>query len=632
MKNETKKSRSMRWISLSVVFLCGAFLGIREIISPDLGFHLSTARWMLENRSFPQTDFLSWTVMTHPYIDLQWIFQLLMYGAEQAGGPAWIAAVTTVLTLTVGALMLLRTRRRLGFLPHAATWLLLLFFLSTLWEPRPHLLSWLYGSLVLFVLEEYARGSKRWLPALPIIMLLWVNSHSLFILGPIIIGAYCFSDLITKRGKTCKPLLLWAIAAGAACLLNPYHINGLLFPLTQFMDIQSVSAYKSAQTGIGEFTSPFSIGQYIIDGRFVLFQARLFWQIFTLLAVIGLAAFRKKMRLAEWILLAGFLYIFSRANKNFGYFAMVVFPVVAGGLESIASNLPERIRKKRLAPRLCTATAGLVIALLITEQWYSITWDNNRLGTGFNASVLPIKACDFLNRHNIQGRILNSWDDGGYVGWATGQKVFIYSHGEIMGDDFYREYIKAKQPGGFEEALSRHNPDIILVPFKTAPYWLYLLDRRPDWRLVHADDVSALYLHHSVAPEIPPVPKPKPVLDFPLFDNQAVQRIITHAVTAEPIKVSSWLKGASAWSLDEIRSSSFYLQTAELDACIGISLSGLQKTDFLVPDLLLNLGHAFNARGLYEWSDRCFDAFLKADNDPNIAQEIQATRRGRRKH
>jgi hypothetical protein len=629
MKSDTKKSPIMLWISLSAVFLCGAFLGIREIVSPDIGFHLSTARWILENRALPQTDFLSWTVTDHPYIDLQWIFQLLMYGAEQAGGAAWIAAVTTALTLAVGALMLLRTRRHLGFLPHSSAWLLLLFFLSTLWEPRPHMLSWVYGSLILLILEEYTRGCKKGLPALPVIMLLWVNSHSLFILGTVIIGAYCFSEGIIKRGKACKPLFFWAVAAGLACLLNPYHIKGLLFPLTQFMDIQAVSAYKSTASGIGEFTSPFSVSRYFIEGRFVLFQARLFWQAFTLLSMAGIAAFRKNMRLAEWILFAGFLYIFNSANKNFGYYAMAVFPVACGGLAMIESRLHRKWNHTAAAG--CTATAMLVAVLVITGQWYSTLWDDNRCSAGFSNSVLPVEACDFINRHNIRGRILNSWDDGGYIAWTTRQKVFIYSHGEVMGDAFYREYVKAKQPGGFEAALKKYRPEIILVPFKTAPYWLYFLDRQPDWRLVYADAVSALYLHKSVSPEISALPGPMPGVDFPLFDKRAVEQIITQAVTANPIGFSDWLKGSSAWPQKEIKKSSFHLQTAELDACIGISLDGLQKTDFLVPDLLLNLGHAFNVRRLYEWSDACFNAFLRADNDPVIAREIQAVRTERRK-
>ena len=46
---------------------------------------------------------------------------------------------------------------------------------------------------------------------------------------------------------------------------------------------------------------------------------------------------------------------------------------------------------------------------------------------------------------------------------------------------------------------------------------------------------------------------------------------------------------------------------------------------------MLNLGHALDARRLFELADLCFDAFLRVDGDPVIAQDIHAVRRDRRR-
>jgi len=75
---------------------------------------------------------------------------------------------------------------------------------------------------------------------------------------------------------------------------------------------------------------------------------------------------------------------------------------------------------------------------------------------------------------------------------------------------------------------------------------------------------------------------------------------------------------------------SFFLQTGEVDACIGASLEGLQKATFQVPELLLTLGHALNHRRFYPMADVCYDAFLKADDDDQAAAEIAQARRARR--
>jgi len=625
---------------LGLVFVTGAALGFREITSPDIGFHLGTARWMIENAAFPKTDLFTYTVPNHPYIDLQWLFQMMLYGMYRLGDAAFVTVFTIAATLLFGALLLIRTKRNCGHLPLSVIPLLVLFFLGNQWEPRPHLLSWIFGSLVLLILEEYDRGSRRRLPFLPLIMLLWVNTHSLFVLGPVMIGIYLLWSLYRQPGHVDKKLIIWSAAAGLACLLNPYHIKGLLFPLIQLHDLQGAAGFKSPVTGIAEFTSPFGLNAYFTEGRFVLFQPRFFWQVFTLLAVIALAGNRKKGRLPEWILFICFFYVFWRANKNFGYFVMASFPFIAGGLDELAARIRrKRLRQKTLmkefrVPAKTLAGYGalslILIVLTLSGRMYDLAWSPQRIGIGFSRAALPVNACEFLNRHHITGRILNSWNQGGYIAWATGQNVFIYSHGEVTGPDFYNEYIQAKQPRGLSAALRKWRPTVAVVPFETAPYWLYYFDRSRDWRMVYADSSTAIFLQASAGPGIPALPRPEAGSDYPFYDEAAARRLIEQAAKADPPGFWKWLEGSRAYPVREIKRSSFYLQTAQPDACIGVSLAGLQKTDFSVPDLMLNLGYAENARRRYDLSDLCFNAFLRVDKDPVIAQEIKTTRLSRR--
>ena len=79
-------------MAVACCFGLGALLGWRQIVSPDIGFHLSSARWMLEHRAWPATDPFSFTVTGHPYIDMQWLFQLMLYGANRLGGPGLMIA------------------------------------------------------------------------------------------------------------------------------------------------------------------------------------------------------------------------------------------------------------------------------------------------------------------------------------------------------------------------------------------------------------------------------------------------------------------------------------------------------------------------------------------------------------
>jgi hypothetical protein len=376
----------------------------------------------------------------------------------------------------------------------------------------------------------------------------------------------------------------------------------------------------------------------------VLFQPRLWWQLFTVFALASLLGAWKRARLAEWILFAGFFYIFWRANKNFGYFVMAAFPMIAAGLDRTGRMIRDALSRKGADGRNTQepsqappfwlggcALACLVLIPMAFSGWlYDLAWTPVQRGTSFNKSVLPLEACDFIKEKGIEGRLLNSWSHGGYIAWATGQKVFIYSHGEVMGPAFYDEYVDSKQPQGFEAALAKWKPTVVVVPFKLSPYWLYHLNQAKDWRMVLATEHTALFLHASVAPHVPSLPKPQAGVEYPVFEDAVSERLIREAASADPAGPWAWLQGSGAYPNREMTLSAFYLQTGKVDACIGLCLEGLRKTSFLVPDLMLNLGHALNARRRYELADLCFDAFLRVDSDPVIAQEITHVRRARR--
>lgn len=647
-QGRTRNERIWMYLLLGSLFLMGLVLGYQKVNSPDLGFHMSSARWILEHGAIPDKDIFTYTVPDNTYIDLQWTFQLITYGLEKLFGPAGIMALTTVLTLSFGATLLWRLSRREGRISLSGVILLIVFFLGNLWEIRPHLFSWIYGSLILLVLEEYARGQRRWLFLLPVLMLLWVNAHSLYILGLVSIGTYVFSDIVRgfwihRRLHFDKSLLFWSIAAVVACLFNPYHIRGLLFPIGQFFLIQGESGYKSVLTGTAEFVSPFRFQEYIKDGRFILIQPRLWWQVFTLLALAGIIGGRKKNNMAEWLLFTGFLFIFHSASKNFGYFVMACYPACAGGLDSAFARLsslfsnPKSPETRNPKSNRFSCMAWILVCLLLaagagTNWLYELGWQQNNVGHSFDKEALPVDACAFVNEHNIQGRIINSWNDGGFIGWKTGHKVFINSEGNTIGLEFYDEYVRAREPEGFPAALVKWKPTVAVVRYRVTPYWLYHLHNvANDWRMVYADNHVAVFLHESVSTEVVALAPPEAGKDYPAWDLIQAGAAVKHAIEAGGPGWSQWLRGSGAYPLDEMHRSAFYLHTNQLDACIGSCISGLEKASFIVPELMLNMGHALNARKQYRLADQCYDAFLSVDDDPVMAQEINIQRYNRRR-
>jgi hypothetical protein len=630
------QSRRWAWIAIYVLLaVLGLSLGYRQVQSPDIGFHLSLGRWMVENGRVPTTDPLTYTVPEHQVVDPQWLVQVFVHKLVQWTGPAGLVALTTGMTLLFGGLLLWRSHRRNGSLPLSSAWLMLLLLTGNQWEFRPHLFSWVWGSLVLLIMEEASRGRRRWLAGLPVLLALWVNTHSLFILGIVAMGAYLVGDVVRHR-RFDRQLWGWCVAAGTACLINPYHIHALLFPLKQFSEIQGSAAFKSVLTGTSEFLSPFRLSHYYKEGHWILLQPALSWQLFAVSALAGMIGLGRRARVAEWLLFAGFSYIFWSANKNFGYFVMAIFPIVADGLHALGRALAERWKAVQArGVGICqVAMAGVCVGLItltLSGHLYHLQWSGVRRGTEFDAHALPVGACDFLVEHSIAGRMLNTWNDGGYIAWRTRQPVFIFSNAEVMGARFYQEYVGMRQPGGFEVGLRKWEPTIVVVPYRLVPYWLYHLNAQRDWRLAYTDAHAAVFLHESVAPQIPARPRPQADVDYPVYDDQTALAILQRATSAPRRGMSRLWLGSRAYPLDEIAQAAFYMQTGELDACVGTCLRALKDRDFLVPELMLTLGHALNARKSYRLADQCFDAFMRGDDDPEIRRQITLTRQARRR-
>ena len=59
------------WVALIIFFIMLFIMGILKIYSPDLGFHLKSAEWMLNNKQFIYTDTFTYTSVGNNYIDLQ---------------------------------------------------------------------------------------------------------------------------------------------------------------------------------------------------------------------------------------------------------------------------------------------------------------------------------------------------------------------------------------------------------------------------------------------------------------------------------------------------------------------------------------------------------------------------------
>ncbi|WP_250846889.1 tetratricopeptide repeat protein [Aquisphaera insulae] len=224
-------------VSLVVLFLAlTALLGVFPLKDADNYWHLRTGDLIRETGSIPRVDFYTFTREGATWIDLHWLFQVGMsWINERAGVPGLILAKVLITTLAVGLLITAR-RRTWPAWAMVLAWLPALVVLSGRMYVRPETLSLLYLSAYLAVLSRWERHPRlAWI--LPFVQVAWVNSHGLFVLGPIVLGFGLIDALLRLRAMGPDPARWWktvapaAVAVLVACLLNPYGLRGATYPL-----------------------------------------------------------------------------------------------------------------------------------------------------------------------------------------------------------------------------------------------------------------------------------------------------------------------------------------------------------------------------------------------------------------
>ncbi len=624
------------WLLLALVFALGVALGFRMIHSPDIGFHLASGEWILKHGKVPTHDILSFTCTDHAYIDLQWLFQILLVGAHKLGGVTLVLLGKIALTLCFWSLLLYRTWLRVGRIPLSAVLLLIPVALGDLWEERPHLLSWNFGSLILLALEQHARGNRKWLPVLPVVMLLWVNSHSLFVLGLVCIGTYAGWELLMRRQRD-GGLALWSLAAVFVCVANPYFLRGFELPLIQFFEIQGDHPFNWADGGLAEFQSPFSTALLSWEGRLVLFNTFFYWQSYLWPCVAAYAWQFKRLGAVERILFIGFTYILLSAGKNFSYFVMVTFPIAASGLSGLFANGMARLRARLpqdhpMTPdrlRLAAASVtGLCVSILtvavVSGAYYALEWTTQRFGKGINDQYLPVHPAEFIRTNNIQGNILCCFEAGGYLAWRTGQKVSIYGIGEVIGPDEYVRYLKGLTSSGTAGYIESVNPDVAVCCLDRTWPWIVHLSRSPDWRLVQLTDAFAVFLKKGVAPHVAALPPPVRGKDYPLIPDSEVGPILNRAKALPEMTWSGWWQGASAFPDRELLYAHMHYLIGQPQASFAWTLDGLRKGNLLNLELFLVAGQNFEAMGNAPLALLCYKNYLLHRQDAFVQSRVMA--------
>ena len=310
-------ARSTRRSPFPLILLLGTFvLAARPVVDPDLWWHLKTGQLTLQNHAVFHADPYSFTRAGQPWINHEWLSDVLMFSLHRAVG--W-GGLIVVFSALISATYFLAFRRSSGRSYTAGIFTVWAAFASLpVWDVRPQILSLFFASVFLTLHEISARRPRILWWTVPL-MLLWVNLHAgyasgiallvLFFLGDVIDLLFGFSRDMQK--SRLGSLLVALFACLAVVPLNPYGAKMYLYPLATLRS-------AGMQNHIAEWFSPdFHKPEYLPLALLML------------ATIAALALSKKRLRPGELLLLLAANFAALISVRHIALYTLIAAPALS---------------------------------------------------------------------------------------------------------------------------------------------------------------------------------------------------------------------------------------------------------------------------------------------------------------
>ncbi len=465
------------WLLLAALFALVALFAAAPIFAVDFFWQLELGKLITERRQIPSTDMFSSVHPDAPYVQFQWLWEVLAYGAFAAGGLGGVRAFQ-VLVLVVSFVLLWRSSRML--LPTGA-WAcafcaVALVLFEDRFQARPS--STVLGFSALFLpwwLEPARRDRVRaWLWA-GIVSCIWANVHSAeSVLAPLAFAALALGSLLSRRAEGVERARRDAQLLVASC------VGVLLCPWAGFAAIAPQLA-----TGNKEFQPTYTMLENGLTPSYVLIA--LGPTLVTLL--YGLTSWKRKAW-SEWLLCGGMLVLSQWAVRNA---FLCIVPLCA-----VLRRAPPRSTR----PAYLLAVALLLVAFQdhVIQGYGGVARALQILPRDLAPDAFPEQLAEFMDEARIEGGAINDGRWGGYLIWRAWPRVHVFADSRQnfsaeMWPLFLASQRSDTRPAVLDEAFRRWGLELAIFRGPTFP----LVTAPPPWQLLYKAGDQELYQHRDGA-------------------------------------------------------------------------------------------------------------------------------------
>ncbi len=499
-----KRNIFLLFLFLMVVFLSAA----SEIRSTDIWFNLKSGLVMADRGEILKKDIFSFTRYGAEWNNRLWLFQFLLGVVFKKFSWTGLVILRALSFTVLFFILLCRYIEKETFPVIIAVAFLALLCIMPRILLRPELVTFLFLACIFYIVEKFLYENKNFLYFIPLIFVLWVNMHGLYVLGFIVLF-FALLDTFASDVKKARFVAVIIAVSVLALFVNPFGINGVTVPFKQYAMLSKDSIFSN----IAELM-PLVRAVKSLKTLIAVTTVSVLAVIAAFLLVCGFIE-RKKIDIFHVLIFAAFFYLAVKANRNIALFSVILVPVIAHNIESIE----EKIRKG------LNFTVFLIAFVLLFSGGYLLAKDINMFSEFYKNGkekyifskliYSPAQPADFVFSENRGWKI---YSDkllfNNYYLWKFGPKRKVFCDGrlEIYGGDFFKEMLNSiKNKKSFYAYINKYGFNALVFSY-IRPYYSdnegKIYQRLADiyfdaeWEIVYLDKFFIVFLNKPEFPDV----------------------------------------------------------------------------------------------------------------------------------
>lgn len=488
---------SFRSLVIGVTFLAILVMGLRFSMDSDTWWQLRAGETVVSEGRVPSSDAWSYTQKgdNWDYPSTAWLSEAQLYLIYDALGPGglnlWLACLVGL------AFALIYPAMSGGPITRFAVLVLAALAAAIYWAARPYMLSFVLSAAFLWVFEDFRWGRRNRLIWLPVLMVIWVNSHPGFAVGFLLLGVYIVDQALrwvyakwrraNKEAKAARDqlanLLLVALGMLVAVCVNPSGPSALVLP------------FETVSIGV--------LRDYIQEWQSPNFHMSIAvpFAVLLMVTIAAIGSSGRRVALSDLFLVSLTLAMSLLAARNIPLFALVAAIIVSRYAEPWLKDAAKVVRwkpttrKKELAwQRWLNVAIFAIFAMLVAFR--ATTLFPASANSAAITEKMPVGAVGYLQDNQPAGQLFNSYNWGGYLLWnLRDYPVYVDGRTDLYDEGLLNEWVDiVSAKDGWQSKLEEWGVNLVLIE----PTWpLNKVLAYEDWIILYQDEVSVLYGRQS---------------------------------------------------------------------------------------------------------------------------------------